>query len=235
VRRLLRWLTVLISATALAAWAAGSPSGRPSEQALRDTLREILSSGYQLTEPPEAVLRDLVLRLLRMLRDFVGGVAQVNPLGGIPGWARPLLTGALIVLLGLIVAHLVHSLRGLMRESGGRPERPERKRERLDPRTVRAQAEDAVRRGDYEKAVRLLYVAVLLRLDRIGLLTDDPARTNWENLDAFTAADVPSRDAMRQLTRAVDACVYGGRPASEQTWRRTREWAEQLWKAGEAS
>ncbi|MBD3293256.1 MAG: DUF4129 domain-containing protein [Armatimonadia bacterium] len=234
-RRLPRWLVSVVSATALTAWAVGSPPGRPSEAALRDTLSDILSSGYQLAEPPEAVLRDLLLRLLRGLRDFAGGVAEINPLGGIPGWARPLLTGALIVILGLIVAHLIYSLRGLMRERSGKPGRPERKLERLEPRTVRARAEDAVRRGEYEEAVRLLYLAVLLRLDRIGLLTHDPARTNWENLDAFTRADAPARDAMRQLTGAVDACVYGGRSASQQTWERTRAWAEQLWRAGEAS
>jgi hypothetical protein len=201
---------------------------------LRETLRDILSSGYQLSEPPEAELRELLLRLLRGLRDLLGGAAELSPLGGIPGWARPLLTGALIVVLGLIVAHLVYSLRGLMREQRSRPDRPERKLLRLDPRAVRARAEDAVRSGDYDEAVRLLYLAVLLRLDRIGLLTHDPARTNWENLDAFTRADVPARDAMRQLTLAVDACVYGGRSASEQTWERTRGWADLLWRAGEA-
>lgn len=234
-RRLLRWPAPLISATALAAWAAGAPPERPPVPALRDTLGDILSSGYQLTEPPEAQLRDMLLRLLRSLRELVGGLAETSPLAGIPGWTRPLLTGALIVILGLIVAHLVYSLRGLMTERSARPDRPERKVARPAPRDVRAQAEAAMRRGDCEEAVRLLYLAVLLRLDRIGLLTHDPARTNWENLAAFTRADAHARDAMRQLTGAVDACVYGGRPASEQTWERTRGWAEQLWKAGESS
>jgi len=235
VRRLFGWLAPLVSATALAAWAAGAPSGRPPVPVLRETLRDILSSGYQLTEPPEAQLRDLLLRLLRALRDLLGGAAEANPLGGLPGWARPLLTGALTVLLVLIITHLVVSLRSLLTERKTERDRPARAVRRQDPRSVLAQAEDAFGRGDHDAAVRLLYVAVLLRLDRIGLLAHDPARTNWENLDALKTADVPSRDAMRQLTREVDACVYGGRPASARTWERSRGWAEQLWRAGEAS
>jgi len=235
VRRSLILTAVLMTATVLAGRAAPAPPGRPSVPVLRETLQEILRTGYQLTEPPEARLRELLARLLRAIRGFFSDVSEMGPLAGLPDWLKYLLMGVLVVALVVIVAHMVASFSGLLSERRSRQEAPEPQFSRLDPRDVLERAEDAFRRGEHDAAMRLLYLAVLLRLDRLGLLPHDPARTNWENLRALTVAGTEARDAMTRLTREVDACVYGGRHASPHTWELARGWADLLWRVEAAA
>ncbi|MGI5816801.1 MAG: hypothetical protein ACOX9R_01755 [Armatimonadota bacterium] len=233
VRRVITRFSPLMAASALAAWALAAPPARPSVPVLRRSLHEILSSGYQLTEPPEVRLREMLGRLLRYVRELLGELSETGPLAGIPEWASPLLTGALIVLLALIVIHIVANLRGLLSErrpGRAREAHPERRR---DPRSALQEAEAAFARGELDAAMRLLYLAVLLRLDRLGLLAYDPARTNWENLRALTSVGDEAREAMAELTREIDGCVYAGLRATGQTWDRARAHAERLWGAGE--
>lgn len=234
-RRLLIRLATLLTAAALTTPAAEAPQGRPDVDLLRQNLESILSSGYRLVEPPQARLHEMMLRALRVLQGMLGTISQARPLAGLPEWTRPLITGVLPVLVGLIIAHLVGGLRRLLEGSAGRrgPTGPEP--ERMDPRSMLTRAEDASGRREFDEAISLLYLAVLLRLDRLGLLSHDPARTNWENLAALTGGGPNVRDSMAGLTREVDACIYGGRRASESTWRRAREWAEVVWRAGESA
>lgn len=229
-RRQITSLASLVAAAALTGRAAEAPPGRPPAPVLRETLQDILRSGYRLTEPPEARLRELLARLLRLLRELLSGLSEAGPLAGLPPWMTFLLTGVLAVLMALIIAHIVVGLRGLLVERRGRGETPPAAPERLDPLSVLERAEDAFRRGEHETALRLLYQAVLLRLDRRGLLVHDPARTNWENLRALAAARAEAREAMAGLTREVDACTYGGRRASVRTWEQSRAWADLLWR-----
>ena len=230
-QRPLTLLALVLSATAVTARAGEAPPERPPVPVLRDTLRDTLSSGYQLTEPPQARLHEMLVRALRALRDLLGHAADVNPLSGLPLWAKPVLAGVLLALLGLMIAHIVRSLRALLTETRERRSGSGAQLSRRDPRSVLRSAEEALQRGEYDVAVRLLYLAVLLRLDRLGVLSHDPARTNWENLGALAVPDADTRDAMALLTREVDACVYGGRSANPDTWERARGWADVLWQA----
>lgn len=232
-RRLFSRLIPTTVLTAIAAWCVAAPPGRPPVQQLRGDLREILSSGYQLTEPPQVRIHEFLLRLLRLLRELLGGMAEATALPGLPAWGQPVLAGVLLVLLGVIVAHIVKSFRSLLSERGLGAEEVAALRERRDPTSVLRDAEAAFERGENAIALGLLYLAVLLRLDRLGLLSHDPARTNWENLHALGEAGPEEREAMAELTRTVDAAIYGGRGASPRTWRRARGWAELLWSAGE--
>jgi hypothetical protein len=224
------WFTSLTAATALLAGAAGVPAGRPSAPELRTTLEGILETGYQLTPPPEAQVWEAAARLLRLLRDALAGLSEAGPLAGVPGWAQPLVTGALVVLLGLLVAHIYASLRGLLTERRPRDGRREMGAPRMDPADLRRKAEAAREREDYDTALRLLYISVLLRLDRLGVLSHDPARTNWENLAAFRAVGSGEESVLADFTREIDALIYGGKSAHETTWQRAQGWAETLWR-----
>lgn len=234
-RRLLIWPAILFTAAALTSSAAEAPQERPDVDRLRQELQNILSSGYQLSEPPQVRLQEMMLRALRVLQGMLGTISEARPLAGLPEWTRPVITGVLLVLVGLIVAHIVGGLRGLLEGSTGRRGQPGPEPTREDPRSVLVRAENAFRRGDHDEAITLLYLAVLLRLDRLGLLSHDPARTNWENLAALTGGGPNVRDSMAGLTREVDACIYGGRRASERTWLRARKWAEVVWRAGDSA
>jgi hypothetical protein len=230
-RRLLVSLAVIVAATALIGAVRGATAERPDVPVLKERLQDILSTGYQLTEPPQTRLHDMFVRAMRSLRALLLQLSDTGPLAGLPEWVRPVLIGVLLVLLVLMAAHVVASLRGLLGEAQGRRKQRREERIRSDPTALLREAEDAFRRGDRDAAIGLLYHAVLLRLDRLGLLAHDPARTNWENLRAFDGTDPDARRAMAQLTREVDACVYGGRSASGDTWDRARGWAELLWQA----
>jgi len=210
---------------------AQAPAARPSVPELRRMLKQILASGYQLTEPLQARLWEFILRILRAIRSFFSGVAEIGPLAGLPDWLRYVLMGVLIVALALISAHIVAGLRSLLTERQSRRSSDEPDLRRADPDELLQRADGAFRQGRHDVAVRLLYLAVLLRLDRLGLLPHDPARTNWENLYALGETAEETREAMTRLTREVDGWVYGGRDISAESWRLARRWAEMLWRA----
>lgn len=233
-RRTLIWPAAAGVLTAVACLAAGTPPERPPVPVLRETLDRILASGYQLTEPPEVRLRELIARILRWLRDLFGDVSEIAPLGGLPQWLQSVIAGVLVIVLLLIVAHIVVSFRRLLAERRSRADEPEREVVRRDPDAVLRSAEAALARGEHHLALRLLYLAVLLRLDRLGLLPHDPARTNWENARALHAEGAVD-SAMARLAGEVDACLYGGQDVTRQTWERARGWAETLWRAEDAS
>ncbi len=224
-------LAPLLTAAGLAACVAVASPSRPDVPVLRQSLDRILSSGYQLSEPPQARLHEVIARVLRALRQMLGHLSEAEPLAGLPLWVRPVLTGVLLVLLALMIAHIASGLRGLLDGSRDRRSRPEVHRERVDPAEVMRRAEEALERGEHTAALRLLYLAVLLHLDRAGVLAHDPTRTNLENLRAFTGVRPEARDAMARLTHEVDATIYGGRGASRETWEKARRWADALWRA----
>ncbi len=236
-RQLLTRLAPLGILTALVCRAVGA-TDRPSVPVLREKLKQILASGYHLTEPPEVRLRELLVRLLSWLGDLLGGlgeIAEIAPLAGLPGWLKPVIAGVLIAALIAIIAHIVVGFRGLLSERRrGRGQAPGEVIRR-NPDGVLREAEQAFADGKHTVALGLLYLAVLLRLDRIGLLPHDPARTNRENARALSGVGSEARDAMNALSREVEACIYGGRSAGEATWQRARGWADQLWRAEDAS
>lgn len=81
--------------------------------------------------------------------------------------------------------------------------------EELDPAKLEREATKAEGEGDFERAVRLRFLAGLLRLDDAGLLTFRPSITTFE-----VGALVRSA-TFTQLAADFDAIVYGGREAFE--------------------
>lgn len=223
---------LLIPLFAVAAGAARAAlEGRPSAPQLRATLEEILASGYQLTPPLQLQLQEWLDYLARWLESLFGGLSESGPLAGLPPWTTWLIAGVCIAALILILLHMALTFRAVISDSKRRGAADLPKREFTDPRVLLRQAEVAFERQEYELALRLLYRAVLLRLDRRGLLPSDPARTNWENLRELRAGSGEVRAAMGHLTREFDACIYGGHAPEAADWTTARGWAEVLWDA----
>lgn len=223
-------LTQMAGIAALSAAGVAAAAGRPSAPELRQMLDEILASGYQLKAPLQVRLQEWLMRGLRWLSERLGSLSEAGPLADLPLWMNWVIFGVCMVLLGLLLAHMALTLRGVLAEGRtGDGERRERA-QTTNPRSLMDAAEEAFRRGEHDAAVRLLYRAVLLRLDRLGLLNHDPARTNWENVLALHSSADELRDAMTGLARVMDDCVYGGGRASAQTWERARDWADILWR-----
>ena len=220
-------LATLLVIAGMSAYAATTPP--PDE--VRATISEILSSpGYKVNPPLGWHVQQWLLEKLERLAEMLKGAAGSGLWGGLPDWLTTVIIGACVVTLALIVYHLLYTLRTLMIEprrrvqSGTITTAPER-----SPEQVMREAEKAAAAGDLQVALRKLYEAVLLRLDRRGALAHDPARTNWENLSAATARLAVLREPMTGLALAVDDCVYGSVPASPATWEQCRELARSVW------
>jgi hypothetical protein len=223
-------LVTLLVVAGISAGAAGIPSLPPPDE-LRSTISEILSSpGYEVNPPLSWRVQQWVIEQLERLAGAISRAAANSPLAGMPEWVAPVIIGACVVALGLIVYHLLYTVRMLMVEprrhardgviSAAPPRSPEQ---------VMREAEKAAAAGQLQAALRKLYEAVLLRLDRLGALRHDPARTNWENLSAATASLPLLREPMTGLAVAVDDCVYGSLPATSATYEQCRELARAVW------
>ncbi|MDH4144030.1 MAG: DUF4129 domain-containing protein [Acidimicrobiia bacterium] len=78
----------------------------------------------------------------------------------------------------------------------------------VDPAGLERDAEEAERAGDLDRAVRLRFVAGLLRLERQGRVHHASAAPNHALGDELSSADFDA------LALAFDEIAYGGRPAT---------------------
>jgi Domain of unknown function (DUF4129) len=89
-------------------------------------------------------------------------------------------------------------------------------------------------RGEFREAIRHLYLALLARLHRDGVITYDPAQSNWQYLRAFRGSGT-DKLAFRELTRRFDFAWYGRQEADPSAWARFRHTAQALLARPEAA
>ncbi len=194
---------------------------------------EILSSpGYEVNPPLSWRIQHWLLEQLQRLLEGTGELVEAGPLAGMPAWVTWIVVGACLVALLLIAYHAVVTVGSLMAE-------PRAKREEtvvvtgrtLTPVQQLREAETAAAAGDWRRALRELYRAVLLRLDRVDVLVFDATRTNWENARAANMRSRGLRKPMTALAYTVDDCVYGPREPDKQTWQASRALVDVVWQA----
>jgi Domain of unknown function (DUF4129) len=141
--------------------------------------------------------RGLLDALSRILDPIVRALGNLfgQPLIGWP------LTALIVLVALLFVARTVRrrtweGLHGLA-ERGPRP---------LDPTRLEREADEAERRGDLERAIRLRFRAGLLRLDRAKAIELEASTTSGE-----VSRRLRSRD-FDDVAGSFDAVVYGRRP-----------------------
>ncbi len=88
-------------------------------------------------------------------------------------------------------------------------------------------ADELAARGDFREAIRHLYLALLARLHRDGVIDYDPTNSNWDYLLAFTGA-AELRRGFRELTRRFDFAWYGQVDVTDTAWAAFRSTAEPL-------
>jgi tetratricopeptide (TPR) repeat protein len=218
-------------------WAAAA---LPPERAVRQAIAAVLSRPeYQACAPrlPQrwsAALLSLLDRLLRWLLRPLEWV--VERLEGARGEAVPLVRwlvgGLLTLVLVLVLLHLyymaISAFRAGGQKRGGRAGAAADLR--ADPAVLLAQAQAAAAQGHYRQALRLLYQATLLRLDRAGLVVCHPARTNWDYAQAL-AGHAHLAEPFHTLTLIVDRALYAAAPVAGEDFAR----AQQASKAVEAA
>ena len=99
--------------------------------------------------------------------------------------------------------------------------------EGLDPETLERDAASAEQAGDLDRAVRLRFVAGVLRLDRAGAISYRSSMTTGQLASMLRSA------SFAELAAAFDEIAYGGRPADEADVRAaTTVWPRVLAEAG---
>jgi hypothetical protein len=149
--------------------------------------------------------RHEVPRPFRGLLDALSRVFEpvVRALGNLFG--QPLIgwpLAALVVLVALLVVAQTVRRRGWegLHGAAERAPRP------VDPARLEREADDAERRGDLERAIRLRFRAGLLRLDRARAIELEASTTSGE-----VSRRLRSRD-FDDVAASFDAVVYGRRP-----------------------
>lgn len=142
-------------------------------------------------------------------------------------------TGRIVLVAGLLaliasVAYLVTRRRVASRSAAGDGTGSVGQLDRtLDPRTLERDADAAERAGDLDRALRLRFLAGLLRLDARGAIRLRPWSTSG------TVARLLGDRCFDDLAVTFDAVVYGARAASPSDVATAREqWPRVLASAG---
>jgi hypothetical protein len=143
-----------------------------------------------------------------------------QPLGRIWSRVADSLVGQLALVVGVFALASVIALRLIGRRSPGSIHRGRPfgvDSESLDPDELERAADAAARAGDLDHAVRLRFVAGVLRLDQAGVITYRSSLTTGQ-----LRSRVPSR-SFAELAATFDEIAYGGRPAQEDDVRAATE------------
>ncbi|MGF1468392.1 MAG: DUF4129 domain-containing protein [Sandaracinaceae bacterium] len=177
-----------------------------------------------------AHLLERLFRWLMQPRDVPEVEAPVRvPLLPLPSGAVFLAIAlALLLAVGLYLAMTVRRRRKPEDAAEGAAEEDPRDR---SPDALLAEAGARAGRGDLRAAMRSLYLATLVSLDRRRLITFDAYRTNWAYLRQMPPG--ASRDAFREFTRLFDHKWYGEEPTRADEFEACRRLAEAIVADGE--
>ena len=162
-----------------------------------------------------------VPRPLAGILGTIGGWLEpvADPLGRLWGRVADNLASQLVLVAVVFGVAVAISLRLLGRRS---PRALARSRaigvdaEGLDPDALEREAASAEQAGDLDRAVRLRFVAGVLRLDRAGAISYRSSMTSGQLASMLRSA------SFAELAAAFDEIAYGGRPAGESDVRTAR-------------
>jgi hypothetical protein len=176
----------------------------------------------------------------RVLADLFDTPDEVEAPQG-PNFAIPLPPGEIFMVLGgfllvLIVAYLAYTYLRDRTPSSSRAAAAAGEKPAEDPRdrAPEEHLDDAAllaRDGDYRAALRALYLATLVSLDRRGFIQFDPALTNWQYIRQMSPST--TRRDFAQFTRVFDYKWYGDEPTLESDYLVCRAIADRLCRGEE--
>lgn len=181
----------------------------PTPEQIHQVTAQVLSQGkYRLQPSPlHAWLERALAALVRRLGDWLGRLGTSRLLAAGAEIIFYALT-ALVVFVALFLLARLRLRRRRARSSPApvAPDRPGRVPSLAD---LQAQAAALAARGEYGSALRLLYQACLLALDRRGLLALRSSSTDGEYLRQLRPHPAP-RALLAELVALVEPYLYGG-------------------------
>jgi hypothetical protein len=228
--RLAAAFVAVLSLCACAQSYAQAPAARPSSAEIKSRLDHILSSPEFL--PPSPGYNPLA-GLLRWLGEkweaflkFLGNLFHfAMPSGG--SFYLQWVFIALFIVLGAWLLYLL--IRQYLRYRGtiSSPPRTAYTHEDFEAETVLEpdvwlqQAQKYAEEGDFRRAFRAVFLAILLHLDRAGAIQYNRARTNGDYLRALRGKEWRNLyEVMLPLSAEFDRRWYGHQATSEADYRR---------------
>jgi hypothetical protein len=149
------------------------------------------------------------------------------------GLSLPLPGPGLFIAIGVVLALMVAVYLFVSRErplplaedGSAPPAKAEDPRDRAPEAWVDA-ATELAREGRYREALRALYLATLVALDRRQAITFDPTLTNWQYLRQLSGNSM--RSDFRELTRIFDHKWYGKEETVEVDYEVCRQLADRM-------
>jgi hypothetical protein len=192
-----------------------APIGVDREEARDRALTELLDPRYE-REP-------LFDRIRRYIDQFIGDLTDVVATEG-SGW---LAIGAILALIGLLVAVLVWRARRAVRRAALAEPGLFAGRERTAAEHRQA-AERLAAAGDWAEAIRERLRAIARDLEERAILDPLPGRTAAE-LAAAAGRELPGlADGLAAAARLFDDVTYGGLPGSPEGYARLVRLDEQV-------
>lgn len=180
---------------------------------IREQLREVLSRDDYNLDPSSGRTESFFALLSRFLAWLFWPVAWLfNRLYDISPVLAYLTIVALVALLALLIWHIAYTF---FRAFSHRPEatpwtRGERDEREVDPAAVEREAAQLAARQDYVGAVRLLFRASVLRIERVEQRKFRAGVTNREILRRYR--EQPWGAALRTVVDTLDFKWYGDEP-----------------------
>lgn len=138
----------------------------------------------------------------------------------------------LIVVLVVIVVHaswtLVHTLR--QKPARARGAAPAPRPAPKDARWYSRRAEEAAANGQFTRALQMGFHALILQLDRRGIVGYRAAKTPGEYV-ADSALGPVDRERLQKLVGELYRFVFGGEPCTAQDYEAWRALAAEAWHA----
>lgn len=201
--------------------------------ALRDALAQPLA---RVSANDVALLNDILSRppfvpaenwydaILAAIAEFFERLASNTARGVLE--ARDLVILVAVLVVAAVLAWFVRTLRrNLVPEQELPPELMGK--EARTPAEAFDNAQRYINAGDYRSAVRQLYLATLLMLDRRGRIKYDPTLTNREYLRQVSK-DTRAATALQPIVETFDRTWYGFEPISSDEFETYRRRVEQV-------
>ncbi len=197
------------------------------EQVLSRTERILASSDFVEADESGNGFRELFARFLRWLLE------QREPPVAPRGVAIPMPTTSIFIVIAIALAVVALGMVAMKFASGkrapkaaaGGEEAPSSPIE-IAPERHLDDASRLAKASDYRLALRALYLATLVALDRRRAITYDDAKTNWQYLRELRYAG--ARQPFADFTRIFDRVWYGDEAATENDYQSARHLAEEI-------
>lgn len=159
-------------------------------------------------------LRDMWDRLARGLGSHVHVGKQAGLILG---------DAVVIALIAVIVFVALRLVLGAVRDPGRTQAGATGLAPAADPHELFARSCDAAERGDYRAAIGLLFLASLVRIERLGLVSGDPSRTVNQWRRALSSRAPAIAGAFDAIARPFTAAFYAERPVGQGQWLSARD------------